>query len=89
MQRFFCGGRFIFGPDAASLFLTTVLIAGPAIAFCTKMYFKIPSHPIYLPLIIVGSVLTILVNKFYRFPKIIELDDKLKINLIMLLLYRI
>ncbi|KAF9597293.1 hypothetical protein IFM89_016434 [Coptis chinensis] len=40
-QRFFCGGRMIFGPDVASLFLTTVLIGGPAIAFCLQVYSKI------------------------------------------------
>ncbi|KAJ6741605.1 ZINC FINGER DHHC DOMAIN CONTAINING PROTEIN [Salix viminalis] len=32
-NRFFCGGRLIFGPDVASIFLTTLLIAAPAIAF--------------------------------------------------------
>lgn len=40
-NRFFCGGRLIFGPDVASLFLSTFLIAGPAIAFCIRMYIKI------------------------------------------------
>lgn len=40
-QRFFCGGRLIFGPDVASLILSTFLIAGPAIAFCTRMFIKI------------------------------------------------
>ncbi|XP_022766573.1 probable protein S-acyltransferase 4 isoform X2 [Durio zibethinus] len=40
-QRFFCGGRLIFGPDVASLFLSTLLITGPAIAFCIRMYIKI------------------------------------------------
>ncbi|XP_010111325.2 probable protein S-acyltransferase 4 [Morus notabilis] len=37
-NKFFCSGRFIFGPDAASLFLSVVLITGPAIAFCVKVY---------------------------------------------------
>ncbi|KAK3025578.1 hypothetical protein RJ639_040317 [Escallonia herrerae] len=37
-NRFLCGGRLIFGPDVASLFLSTLLVAGPAIAFCIKMY---------------------------------------------------
>ncbi|XVF07032.1 hypothetical protein REPUB_Repub06bG0102300 [Reevesia pubescens] len=40
-NRFFCGGRLIFGPDIASLFLSTLLIAGPAIAFCIRMYIEI------------------------------------------------
>nr|XP_043636447.1 probable protein S-acyltransferase 4 [Erigeron canadensis] len=39
-NRFFCGGRLIFGPDVASLFLTIVLVAGPAISFCIKVYFN-------------------------------------------------
>ncbi|KAK3227504.1 hypothetical protein Dsin_007366 [Dipteronia sinensis] len=39
--RFLCGGRLIFGPNVASLFLTAFLIAGPVIAFCTKTYAKI------------------------------------------------
>ncbi|XP_022742387.1 probable protein S-acyltransferase 4 isoform X2 [Durio zibethinus] len=40
-NRFFCGGRLIFGPDIASLFLSTLLVAGPAVAFCIRMYMKI------------------------------------------------
>ncbi|XP_028766697.1 probable protein S-acyltransferase 4 [Neltuma alba] len=40
-NRFFCGGRIVFGPDVASLFLTTLLVAGPAIAFCVKIYINI------------------------------------------------
>ncbi|XP_008811959.1 probable protein S-acyltransferase 1 [Phoenix dactylifera] len=40
-NRFFCGGRLIFGPDAASLLLTTLLISGPAITFCYQIIAKI------------------------------------------------
>ncbi|XP_022746941.1 probable protein S-acyltransferase 1 [Durio zibethinus] len=36
-NKFCCGGRMIFGPDASSLFLTSFLIGCPAIAFCIKM----------------------------------------------------
>eukprot|EP00257_Ricinus_communis_P018763 XP_015577566.1 probable protein S-acyltransferase 4 isoform X2 [Ricinus communis] len=64
-NRFFCGGRLIFGPDVASMFLSTLLIAGPAIAFCIKTYLKIvdkdtknPFH--WCPVLIVGVLLTIL-----------------------------
>ncbi|KAI3409718.1 S-acyltransferase [Psidium guajava] len=34
-NRFCCGGRLIFGPDARSLFLTVFLIVTPVILFCT------------------------------------------------------
>ncbi|CAI9761219.1 unnamed protein product [Fraxinus pennsylvanica] len=36
-NKFLCGGRLVFGPDVASLFLSTFLIACPAIAFCTRV----------------------------------------------------
>ncbi|CAN8298143.1 unnamed protein product [Cochlearia groenlandica] len=36
-NRFFCGGRLIFGPDASSLFLTSFLIGAPALTFCIRM----------------------------------------------------
>ncbi|XP_011079430.1 probable protein S-acyltransferase 4 [Sesamum indicum] len=36
-NRFLFGGRLIFGPDVSSLFLSTFLIAGPALAFCIKI----------------------------------------------------
>ncbi|TXG70117.1 hypothetical protein EZV62_005052 [Acer yangbiense] len=61
-QRFLCGGRLIFGPDVASLFLTTFLIAGPVIAFCIKTYAKIKNddHDHWYPVLIGAAVLTIL-----------------------------
>lgn len=70
LQRFFFGGRLIFGPDVASLFLSTFLIAGPAIAFCLKIVFTIRNQlrenknavPWY-PVLIVAIVLTMLVSK--------------------------
>ncbi|XP_010525441.1 PREDICTED: probable protein S-acyltransferase 4 [Tarenaya hassleriana] len=40
-NKFLCGGRLIFGPDASSLYLSSLLIVGPAIMFCVKMYMKI------------------------------------------------
>lgn len=65
-QRFFCGGRLIFGPDVASLFLSTLLIAGPAIAFCIKIYVdKIRHHKDaghWYPILVVGFFLSILVS---------------------------
>ncbi|CAL9069462.1 probable protein S-acyltransferase 4 isoform X1 [Musa acuminata AAA Group] len=71
-NRFFCGGRFIFGPDVSSLFLSTFLIAGPSITFCCQIIIKILKyekldmsehvvhHPILgLPVLIVTLVITI------------------------------
>ncbi|XP_042383860.1 probable protein S-acyltransferase 1 isoform X1 [Zingiber officinale] len=43
-NRFFCGGRLIFGPDVASLFLTMFLVAAPSIAFCLQAVVKIHKH---------------------------------------------
>ncbi|THU59797.1 hypothetical protein C4D60_Mb07t05830 [Musa balbisiana] len=40
-NRFFCGGRLIFGPDVASLLLSTLLIVGPAITFCCQIIIKL------------------------------------------------
>ncbi|KAL2320578.1 hypothetical protein Fmac_029547 [Flemingia macrophylla] len=57
-NKFFCGGRLVFGPDVASLFLTTFLIVGPALAFCIKTYLKIKKASD--PVLIVASVLTVL-----------------------------
>ncbi|XP_057437857.1 probable protein S-acyltransferase 4 [Lotus japonicus] len=64
-NKFLCGGRLVFGPDVGSLFLTTFLIAAPAIAFCVKLYLKIKNGKAsdeahWYPVLIVGSVLTVL-----------------------------
>ena len=40
-NKFFCGGRLIFGPDVASLFLSTLLVAVPAITLSIKIHLKI------------------------------------------------
>lgn len=34
MQTFFLGGRFIFGPDVGSVFLSVCLIVAPVAVFC-------------------------------------------------------
>ncbi|WJZ92999.1 hypothetical protein VitviT2T_011964 [Vitis vinifera] len=70
-NRFFCGGRLIFGPDVASLFLSTLLIAGPGIGFCLKIHYKIKEddddygrtfahHVVWYSIMAVGAFLTIL-----------------------------
>ncbi|KAJ8759708.1 hypothetical protein K2173_009809 [Erythroxylum novogranatense] len=63
-NRFFCGGRLIFGPDVSSLLLSTFLICAPAITFCIKMSLKIADkdtkHPErWYPILIIGLILTI------------------------------
>lgn len=69
---FFCGGRLIFGPDAASLFLSTFLIASPSIAFCFQVIEKIYIHEaqegkqgghahrhiLCFPVLVVGLIIT-------------------------------
>ncbi|KAI4300953.1 hypothetical protein L6164_034278 [Bauhinia variegata] len=64
-NRFFCGGRLVFGPEASSLFLTLLLIAGPAIAFCVKAYLRIKDEETtngvcWYAALIIGSMLTVL-----------------------------
>ncbi|GFY84636.1 DHHC-type zinc finger family protein [Actinidia rufa] len=62
-NRFLCGGRWIFGPDIASLFMSTFLIAGPAIAFCIKICYNISdgkAKELWYVVLVVGSILTIL-----------------------------
>ncbi|KAF5471994.1 hypothetical protein F2P56_008749 [Juglans regia] len=64
-NKFLCGGRLIFGPDVASLFLSTFLIGGPAIAFCINVYLKIKddndkNHGLWCSVLFVGSILTVL-----------------------------
>uniref|UniRef100_A0A1J3I0F5 S-acyltransferase n=1 Tax=Noccaea caerulescens TaxID=107243 RepID=A0A1J3I0F5_NOCCA len=64
-NKFLCGGRLIFGPDASSLYLSTILILGPAVMFFVKMYMKMADprtkHPhLCIPILCVSWILTIL-----------------------------
>ncbi|KAI3968953.1 hypothetical protein MKX01_001430 [Papaver californicum] len=61
-NRFFCGGRMIFGPDVGSLFLTTLLIGVPALVFCSQVLKKIERHDPCLgyPVLAVALAITIL-----------------------------
>lgn len=92
---FFCGGRLIFGPDVASLFLSILLVGGPAIAFCIKMYCNVKRDEdggLWYPVLVVGLILTVLVITFLfltstRDPGIVprnttppELDEALDLN---------
>ncbi|KAK9951290.1 hypothetical protein M0R45_006745 [Rubus argutus] len=61
-NKFLCGGRLVFGHDAASLYLTTFLIGCPALTFCIRMVVTIKGdQPHYdYPVFVAGLVLTIL-----------------------------
>lgn len=93
-NKFLCGGRLIFGPDGASLFLSTFLIGAPAMTFCIKMLVGIrETEPLYgHTVLLVGFILTVL-NLIFLFmtsgrnPGIVprnsrppELDDSLDLN---------
>ncbi|TVU22697.1 hypothetical protein EJB05_32414, partial [Eragrostis curvula] len=43
LQKFLCGGRLIFGPDAGSLFLSTILISSPLVGLCFQCITKLNS----------------------------------------------
>ncbi|KAL0404732.1 UNVERIFIED_CONTAM: putative protein S-acyltransferase 4 [Sesamum radiatum] len=71
--KFLFGGRLIFGPDVASLFVSSFLIVSPAVAFCVKIV-SLNRHPLsenkdavpWYPVIIVTIVLTML-DVFFLF----------------------
>ncbi|CAI9101062.1 OLC1v1038301C1 [Oldenlandia corymbosa var. corymbosa] len=61
-NRFFCGGRFIFGPDGTSVLLSTFLIGTPALTFCAKTFLSL-SQVDYVyghVVLLVGLFLTVL-----------------------------
>lgn len=69
-QRFLCGGRLIFGPDVASLCFSMLLVAGPAVSFCIKVYNIIHYNKehnrdfgYWYGVLIVAAALTCLVSK--------------------------
>ncbi|KAL8133581.1 hypothetical protein AgCh_008877 [Apium graveolens] len=73
-NKFFCGGRLIFVPDASSIALTASLVGMPAIVFCTKMFLNLrKTSPEYgYSVLIVGIVLLVLTtyeNIRYRYDK--------------------
>ncbi|CAN0908004.1 Probable protein S-acyltransferase 3 [Linum grandiflorum] len=60
-NKFLCGGRLVFGPDAASLFLTSFLIGGPGVAFCIRMLLMIGKDPAFnYPVLVCGWVLLVM-----------------------------
>lgn len=54
----------VFGPDAGSVLLSTVLIGGPALTFCIKMIFRISELDFLYGRIVLagGFILTFLVG---------------------------
>ncbi|CAG7900827.1 unnamed protein product [Brassica rapa] len=85
-QRFFCGGRLIFGPDVNSLFLTSFLIGAPALTFYIRMLVWIQKDdPIFNYTVTSAFILTLLVFTFLfltsaRDPGIIP-RNKTSVNL--------
>ncbi|KAL7093015.1 hypothetical protein ACP275_11G017000 [Erythranthe tilingii] len=61
-NKFLCGGRLIFGPDASSLVLSTFLIGGPALTFCIRTFSRLSNVDFLYSqtVLIVGLVLTLL-----------------------------
>ncbi|VFQ91097.1 unnamed protein product [Cuscuta campestris] len=61
-NKFLCGGRLVFGPDGASMILSTSLIAAPALVFCFKMLHRISDvDPLRVRVVpTVGFILTML-----------------------------
>ncbi|XP_074581341.1 putative protein S-acyltransferase 1 [Curcuma longa] len=60
-NRFLCGGRFVFGPDAASLLLSILLILGPTVTFCYQTVTKIKHNKRFaVPVLVVTIVATVL-----------------------------
>ncbi|GJN06318.1 hypothetical protein PR202_ga24036 [Eleusine coracana subsp. coracana] len=61
-NKFLCGGRLIFGPDAGSLFLSTILITSPLVGLCfqciTKLNSETPEKQVLgLPVLVVTVLL--------------------------------
>ncbi|KAK9154554.1 hypothetical protein Sjap_002034 [Stephania japonica] len=93
-NRFWCGGRFIFGPDAASIVLSILLIVGPSVAFCSLVLMKIRdiNHKLGSQALFVALILTFLDLMFLfltscRDPGIVprnsqpnDLDEELNMN---------
>ncbi|ESQ52817.1 hypothetical protein EUTSA_v10016704mg [Eutrema salsugineum] len=67
-NKFYCGGRLVFGPDASSLLLTTAMIGGPALTFCIRMAFLIgKSYPLFHSLVLMGALLLTLLDFIFLF----------------------
>lgn len=67
MQKFFLGGRLIFGPDARSLSVTLLLILVPVIIFCVfvarHLQHEYLQHNAGYMILVVAVVFTIYVSQ--------------------------
>ncbi|KAG2258282.1 hypothetical protein Bca52824_077576 [Brassica carinata] len=68
VQKFLCGGRLVFGPDASSLLLTTCMIGGPSITFCIRIAFLIGDHRhLFHSLILIPAILLTIMDLTFLF----------------------
>ncbi|KAL0769707.1 hypothetical protein Bca101_034857 [Brassica carinata] len=67
-NKFYCGGRLVFGPDASSLLLTTAMIGAPAVTFSIRMAFMIGKrYPFFHTLVLMGSLLLTVLDFTFLF----------------------
>ncbi|XP_044507015.1 probable protein S-acyltransferase 1 [Mangifera indica] len=67
-NKFLCGGRLVFGPDGKALILTSIMIGGPAMAFCLNMLLLInPDNPAYHYPVLVGAFLLTILDFCFLF----------------------
>ena len=67
-NKFYCGGRLVFGPDASSLLLTTAMIGTPAVTFSIRMAFMIGKrYPFFHSLVLMGSLLLTVLDFTFLF----------------------
>ncbi|KAG2290610.1 hypothetical protein Bca52824_050214 [Brassica carinata] len=67
-NKFYCGGRLVFGPDASSLLLTTAMIGAPAVTFSIRMAFMIGKrYPFFHSLVLMGSLLLTVLDFTFLF----------------------
>ncbi|XP_010525442.1 PREDICTED: probable protein S-acyltransferase 2 [Tarenaya hassleriana] len=67
-NKFCCGGRLIFGPDASSVLLTMCMIGAPSIGFCVRMIYLIRHHDhLFNSLVLAGAVLLTVLDFTFLF----------------------
>ncbi|KFK42318.1 hypothetical protein AALP_AA2G240500 [Arabis alpina] len=67
-NKFYCGGRLVFGPDASSILLTVAMIGCPSLTFCIRMVFLIGKRfPLFHSLILMGALLLAILDFTFLF----------------------